>query len=103
MITTNEQFENFIENEDDWFSDIETKVLDLENEISEWRESRTRELTQSPPRRDREMLRAQGNAGRAGNYGRTSAGRRRAGSAILGPHFSPGQPMTTPAGCRTGQ
>jgi hypothetical protein len=81
VITTNEQFENFIENDDDWFSDIETKVLDLENEISEWRESRTRELTESPPRREREMLRAQGNAERAGAYGRTSAGRRRAGSA----------------------
>jgi hypothetical protein len=78
VITTNKEFENFIENEDDWFADIETKVLDLENEISEWRESRTRELgygSESPPRREREMLRARG------NHGRTSAGRRRAGSA----------------------
>jgi hypothetical protein len=81
VITTNEEFENFIENDDDWFSDIETKVLDLENEISEWRESRTREFAESPPRREREMLRAQGSAGRAGNYGRTPAGRRRTGSA----------------------
>ena len=80
MITTNKEFENFIENDDDWFSDIETKVLDLENEISEWRESRTRELAESPPRREREMLRAQGNAERSGNYGRTPSGRRRAGS-----------------------
>ena len=75
MITTNKEFENFIENDDDWFSDIETKVLDLENEISEWRESRTRELAESPPRREREMLRAKGNSERGDNYGRTSPGR----------------------------
>ena len=79
VITTNKEFENFIENDDDWFSDIETKVLDLENEISEWRESRTRELAESPPRREREMLRAKGNSERGDNYGRTSPGRGRAG------------------------
>jgi len=38
-------------------------VLDLEQELTEWRESRTREFTAAPPRRDREMLRARGNAG----------------------------------------
>jgi len=80
VITTNKEFENFIDNDDDWFSDIETKVLDLENEISEWRESRTRELAESPPRREREMLRARGNSERGRNDGRTSATRRRAGS-----------------------
>jgi hypothetical protein len=66
VITTSSKFENFIENEDEWFSDIELKVLDLEQELTEWRESRTREVTEvsgSPPRRDREMLRARGNAG----------------------------------------
>ena len=62
MITTSSKFENFIENEDEWFSDIELKVLDLEQELTEWRESRTREFTETPPRRDREMLRARGNA-----------------------------------------
>jgi hypothetical protein len=81
VITTNKEFENFIENDDDWFSDIETKVLDLENEISEWRESRTRELAESAPRREREMLRARGNSERGGNYDRTSAGRKGAASA----------------------
>ena len=60
MITTNEEFENFIENDDGWFSDLELKVLDLEKEISEWRESRTRELAEPA---------------------RTPAGRRRPGSA----------------------
>ena len=63
MITTSNEFENFIDNDDEWFSDIELKVLDLEQELTEWRESRTREFTAAPPRRDREMLRARGNAG----------------------------------------
>ena len=66
MITTKNKFENFIENDDEWFSGIELKVLDLEKELTEWRESRTREFTAvggSPPHRDREMLRARGNAG----------------------------------------
>jgi hypothetical protein len=66
VITTSNEFENFIENEDEWFSDIELKVLDLEQELTEWRESRTREsneVYEPPPRRDREMLRARGGAG----------------------------------------
>jgi hypothetical protein len=63
VIATSNKFENFIENDDEWFSDIELKVLDLEQELTEWRESRTRESTAAPPRRDREMLRARGNAG----------------------------------------
>ena len=62
MITTSNEFENFIENDDEWYSDLELKVLDLEQELTEWRESRTREYT-AAPRRDREMLRARGNAG----------------------------------------
>jgi len=88
VITTNEQFENFIENDDDWFSDIETKVLDLEKEISEWRESRTRELgygsepsrsrerEREPPEtgypRPREFPRATGNPGRGHDRGRAA-------------------------------
>ena len=63
MITTNKKIENFIENDDKWFSDIELKVLDLEKELTEWRESRTREVgygSEAPLRRDREMLRARG-------------------------------------------
>ena len=74
----NKEFENFIENDDDWFSDVETKILDLEQEISEWRESRTREAgygsgaarraererEREPPEtgypRPRELLRATG-------------------------------------------
>jgi hypothetical protein len=72
VITTNKEFENFIENDDSWFSDIETKVLDLEQEISEWRESRTRE--REPPEtrypRQRDFLRATGKTGR--DHGRTA-------------------------------
>ena len=68
MITTNKKIENFIEHDDEWYSDLELKVLDLEKELTEWRESRTREpgpgsaAYGSPPRREREMLRARGKA-----------------------------------------
>jgi hypothetical protein len=75
VITTNKKIENFIENDDEWYSDLELKVLDLEKELTEWRESRTREPGHGsgygsghgsgrgsgvPPRREREMLRARG-------------------------------------------
>ena len=95
MITTNKEFENFIESDDDWFSDIETKVLDLEQEISDWRESRTRdagsgsgsvrrqEREREPPETgyppSREMLRARGKTQRGRDYGRPPAGRTPAG------------------------
>ena len=54
MIATDERFENFIEDGDDRFSEIELRVLDLERDISEWREARTRELTRPARRRQRE-------------------------------------------------
>ena len=54
MIATNERFESFIENNDEWFSDIELRAIDLEEELSEWRESRARELAESRPHRERE-------------------------------------------------
>jgi len=90
VITTSKKIENFIEDNDEWYSDLELKVLDLEKELTEWRESRTRDsghgsaVYGSPPRREREMLRARGNAqhvprGSADRAGR-SAGRAR-GSA----------------------
>jgi hypothetical protein len=44
VIATDDRFEHFIERDDDWFSDIELKVLDLEKELCEWRDSRTRDL-----------------------------------------------------------
>ncbi len=87
LIATNKRFENFIEDNDEWFSDIELRAVDLERELSEWRESRARELAESAQRRerehdateaarlrDREFLRATGNS-------RTSAARPRPGPA----------------------
>jgi len=54
VITTNERFENFIEDDDDRFSEIELRVLDLEKDISEWREARTGQVTHPARRRQRE-------------------------------------------------
>jgi hypothetical protein len=104
VIATNDRIENFIEEEDGWFSDIELRVLDLGKEISEWRESRTRELTEpgfgpqadepapidtpavrrtggTGSHRHREFLRATGSPERGRSYGRTPAGRTRPGPA----------------------
>ena len=99
VITTDERFEYVIDEDDGWFSDIELKVLDLEQELSDWRESRTRELDLQARRRDREddtavpgtagrrhreFLRAAGNPERGrpyAAYGGTSAGRPRPGPA----------------------
>jgi len=66
VIATDERFENFIETDDGWYSDLELKVLDLEKELAEWRESRTRELGEPAPRREREFLRAAGNPAHEG-------------------------------------
>ncbi len=53
-MTTNKRFENFIENGDDRFSEIELRVLDLEQDISDWRAARTRSVTDPARRRTRE-------------------------------------------------
>ena len=71
VITTDERFETFIDEPDEWFSDIELKVLDLEKEISQWRESRARELAESARPRERERDIA------GARYGRASMGRAR--------------------------
>jgi hypothetical protein len=49
-----ERLENFTEINGEWFSDMELRVLDLETGLSEWRESRTRELAEPARRRQRE-------------------------------------------------
>jgi hypothetical protein len=54
VIATDERFENFIEDDADRFSEIELRVLDLERDISEWREARTRESPRPARRRQRE-------------------------------------------------
>jgi hypothetical protein len=87
VIETNERFETFNENSDGWFSDIELRALDLEKELSQWREARAREAEESAPGhaqafdraaggtgpRHREFLRATGKAGREKTAGRPAA------------------------------
>jgi hypothetical protein len=111
VIATNEQFESFIEKYDDWFSDIELRAIDLEQELSEWRESRARELAESPPRwerepdgagsrRHQEFLRATGNTGHERHPGRASATRTRRRPAA-GPAWSIPDDGRRPAKNRT--
>ena len=89
-----ERFETFAEDNGEWFSDIELRVLDLEKELSGWRESQAGELAEpgfgrkadepAPGRtaafrradgadghRQREFLRATGNSQYERNPGRT--------------------------------
>src|SRR5579863_7591545 len=40
--TTSAEFENFSDDDELWLSDLETRAIDLENELSVWREVRQR-------------------------------------------------------------
>jgi hypothetical protein len=102
------RFETFTENDDEWFSDIELRALDLEKELSEWRESRTRDLdwpgsgrvvSGADGRRPREFLRATGNGGHARGPGRGPAARTRPGAA--GPGWPTGKDGGRQAADRT--
>jgi hypothetical protein len=76
VITTKNKFENFIDNDEEWFSGIELKVLDLEKELTEWRQSRTRESAEvygSKPRKPSDRAQA------LIERGRRPARRRRSG------------------------
>jgi len=42
VITTSADFENFSDDDELWLSDLETRAIDLENELSVWREVRQR-------------------------------------------------------------
>jgi hypothetical protein len=42
--TTSAEFENFSDDDELWLSDLETRAIDLENELSVWREARQRTL-----------------------------------------------------------
>src|ERR1700741_4320463 len=42
--TTSAGFENFNDDDELWLSDLETRAIDLENELSVWRETRQRAL-----------------------------------------------------------
>jgi len=96
-MATSKRIENYIDDYDEWFSDIEHKALDLEQELSEWRESRARDLGEpeddgtagihtaafrradgTGARRPREFLRATGKPERARGSGRTPAARTQA-------------------------
>ncbi len=46
-----DDFESFNDQDDEWLSEIETRAMDLENEFSDWRESRSRELTEARARK----------------------------------------------------
>ena len=52
MSATDAEFEylNDIDDDDPWLSELETRALDLENEISDWRESRQRAKPERTPR-----------------------------------------------------
>src|SRR6266436_6083977 len=45
--TMDENFESFNEQDDEWLAELETKVMDLGNELFDWREARARELAES--------------------------------------------------------
>ena len=46
-----DDFESFNDQDDEWLSEIETRAMDLENEFSDWRESRSRELAEARARK----------------------------------------------------
>ena len=108
MIETDERIETFIDADDEWFSDIELRALYLEKELSEWRESRARQLAEAGVHREaeepapgraeayerapggsgprpREFLRATGNAGRVRADGRGARTRSRSATGRAWP------------------
>jgi hypothetical protein len=44
--TTSADFENFSDDDELWLSDLETRAIDLENELSVWRDARERALAE---------------------------------------------------------
>jgi hypothetical protein len=46
-----DNFESFNDTDDEWLSEIETRAMDLENEFSDWRQSRTRDVAQARARK----------------------------------------------------
>jgi hypothetical protein len=47
-----QNFESFNEEDDEWLSELETRAIDLEQELFDWRELRARELSDSAYRRE---------------------------------------------------
>jgi hypothetical protein len=48
----NQDFESFNDEDDEWLSELETRAIDLEKELFDWRESRAREMAESVYRRE---------------------------------------------------
>jgi hypothetical protein len=85
---TDERLETFIDTEDEWFSGIELRALDLEKELSRWRKSRAR-----PP----------AEAGRPAGAGQLAGTglRREAGGSMAGRARAVPEQDSRPAGDRT--
>jgi hypothetical protein len=49
-------FENFSDEDDEWLSELETRAIDLENELFDWREYRAREQADSRARERAESV-----------------------------------------------
>jgi hypothetical protein len=47
-----EDFENFNDQDEEWLTELEIRAADLENELFDWREAHTRELTETSYGRD---------------------------------------------------
>jgi hypothetical protein len=47
-----QDIESFNEEDDEWLSELETRAIDLEKDLFDWRESRAREVTESVYRRE---------------------------------------------------
>ena len=95
-----ERFETFAEDDGGWFSDMELRVLDLEKELSDWRESRPPGLAEPGFGRHREFLRATGNSEHERDSGRTPGRRTRRSPAAGHAWPIPGDGRR-PAGDRT--
>lgn len=52
VTTMTQDFESFNEKDDEWLSELETRAIDLEQELFDWRELRARELADSAYRRE---------------------------------------------------
>lgn len=47
-----QDFESFNDEDDEWLSELETRAIDLEKELFDWRESRAREMAESVYRQE---------------------------------------------------
>ena len=102
-----QDFESFNDKDDEWLSELETRAIDLEKELFDWRESRAREVTESVYGResvpdqarsalgsaqdDLSAVRAGGKTSAVRTAARTDSGRGRAGA---GAHPHPGEERT---------